>query len=409
MTTSAPPLRTRPSDPVEVDEAHVEALIKEARQRARRRRLAIASVAGVVALAGLSIVAVLDRTAWSQGSSRQPYARVTASAGATGSRVVFHSTRTQEGPRRGAALYIVGPDGGGKRALTRALYVPPPGSNSPPAWSPDGRRIAFVSVRHHNEDVYVVGLDGNRTQRVTRDPAADLEPAWSPDGGRIAFVSDRHRCTSSGCRGSELYVVNADGSGEQQLTHSNLGVSWPAWSPDGREIVFSSGYYPRGIYVINADGSGLRRLGPGAEDPKWSPDGRSIAYVSATAVSPFYLGIWVMNADGSAKRLVAQGDEPSWSPDGSKIAFLGVPENGEQQHAEISVITADGTVLTRLTSSREHAYLPQWSPDGRSIAFLSDRDGTEQLYVMNPDGSEPRNVSHSRARGTGLFAWSPLH
>ena len=370
MTVATAPCRSRPSDPVERDEleALVEALIEEARQRARRRRLVRAMVAGVVAVIGLSAFVVFHRTARSQGSSPAPSAKAGALGGATTSRIAFFSTRTRSGPRRDAALYVVDVNGGGTRVLTRTAFVASPKFNSPPAWSPDGRAIAFLSVRRHNEDVYVQDLHGDQLHRVTRQPADDLEPAWSPDGHEIAFVSDRDR--SPGGR-AELYVVNADGRGDQRLTHDNVEASSPAWSPDGRKIAFTG---KNGLYVIATDGSGLQRLAPGVDHFQWSPDGRKIAFVT-------YSGIHVMNADGSASHFLADGEEPSWSPDGTKIAFVRATTpttsvHPTNQNPELYVVNAGGPALKRLTNNQVWDQGPVWSPDGRKIAFYTEREAT---------------------------------
>lgn len=362
----------------------------------------LASVAGAVALVGLAVFVGFDWTARSQDSSPGPSARPAAIAAATKSRIAFYSARTPEGPK-GGALYVVDADGDGKRVLTRTAWIDRPEVANGPAWSPDGRRIAFLSVRHHNQDIYVLDLGSGQAHRVTHDPADDREPAWSPDGRTIAFVSER---SASGYF-SQVYVVNADGSRERRLTH-DVQAAYPAWSPDGRKIVFS---YANGTstYVVNSDGSGQRRLGPGALEHRWSPDGRRIAYLDGSSGT---FQLYVMNANGTGKHHVARGARPSWSPDGSKIAFIADPAGGRSVPAKLSpeiyVINADGTGLKRLTNNRVWDDGPAWSPDGKMIAFLSLRDGYGEIYVMNPDGSGQRNISRIHGkRDIGLFDWSP--
>jgi hypothetical protein len=121
MSVTAPPRPPRPSDPVRRDEldAIVQALIEEARRRARRRRLVLASLVGAAILAGVGVFVVFDRIARSQGTSPATSARPAATAAATKSRIAFYSARTPEGPK-GGAVYVVDADGGGKRVLTRA-------------------------------------------------------------------------------------------------------------------------------------------------------------------------------------------------------------------------------------------------------------------------------------------------
>jgi len=379
----SPPRAPRPSVPVDHAEleALVQALIEEARRRARRRRLAIASVVGVVGLIGLSVFAVFDRTARSQGSSTAQPATGGALGGATRLRIAFFSGPVDARPRRDAALYVVDANGGGKRLLTRKAF------GGPPAWSPDGRQIAFLHVRDGNQDVYVLDLDRNQMRRLTRDPSDDSQPAWSPDGTRIAFVRNR-----------ALYLVNADGSAEQRLTSH---ASSPAWSPDGRAIAFKGA---AGLDLVNPDGSGRRQLAPGVDHYRWSPDSRKIAYVTGD-------GMFVMNADGSAKLRLGLGEDPSWSLDGTRVAFVRsmrptTSVHPTNQNPEIFVVNADGTGLKRLTHNRVWEQAPVWSPDGRKIAFYSERNGGRDVYVMNPDGSDQRNVSH-RGKLGGFFSWSP--
>ena len=156
-------------------------------------------------------------------------------------------------------LYVVNSDGSGLRNLTAKLAVGIHlglGPASDPAWSPDGQMIAFVRLNPGlGEPIYVVRADGSRLRNLTPKPVGDYaDPAWSPDGRKIAFVNDRDG-------NSEVYVMNANGNGQRNLTRNPAFDADPAWSPDGRKIAFVSnrdGNY--GVYVMNADGSGQRRL-----------------------------------------------------------------------------------------------------------------------------------------------------
>ena len=150
--------------------------------------------------------------------------------------------------------------------------------DSSPAWSPDGRRIAFESERDGNDEIYVMNADGSGVARLTVNDAIDGSPAWSPDGQRIAFDSLRDD-------NFEVYLMNADGSGVTRLTNNDARDWHPVWSPDGRRIAFESNRDGNAeIYLMNPDGSGVVRLTyNGAADwvsPAWSPDGRRIAFVS---------------------------------------------------------------------------------------------------------------------------------
>ena len=148
-----------------------------------------------------------------------------------------------------------------------------------PAWSPDGRRIAFSSERDGNSEIYVMNADGSGLTRITNNSDYDGVPAWSPDGRRIAFASRRDG-------NSEIYAMNADGSNQTRLTNRSASDWYPSWSPDGRRIAFSSqagGSDSREIYAVNVDGSGVTRItnnsdhdsypswGPASVPPTWTP------------------------------------------------------------------------------------------------------------------------------------------
>ena len=152
-----------------------------------------------------------------------------------------------------------------------------PGFDCYPSFSPDGRRIVYMSEREKNRDLFITDLDGHEILQLTDAPAYDYEPTWSPDGEQIVFVSRRDG-------NSEIYVMDADGSNVLRLT-DDPKLDWrPVWSPDGEWIVFESWRTGGGdIYLMRSDGSGLRQLTTSlAEDgnPTFSPDGRFIVFHS---------------------------------------------------------------------------------------------------------------------------------
>lgn len=158
-----------------------------------------------------------------------------------------------------------------------AVLIPHQAFEESPRWSPNGKRIAWVSTRHGNQEIYTADAAGKDIQRLTREPGRDNNPSWSPDGKRIAFASDRGG-------NFDIYVMNADGSKVRRLTKQRGLDYWPAWSPDGKRIAFTSnrdGNYE--IYVMNADGSEVRNLTrhEGQDNfAAWSPDGKRIAFIS---------------------------------------------------------------------------------------------------------------------------------
>jgi len=233
-----------------------------------------------------------------------------------------------------------------------------------PAWSPDGAKLAFVSNRDANAQIYVVNADGSGLARLTNNAASDQEPVWSPDGTKIAFASSRDGRF-------EIYVMNPDGSGVTRVSSEQAEEFEPSWSPDGARIAFTTvrdGHEE--VYVMNADGSGVTRLTnapAGNLEPSWSPDGARIAFRSNRDGNP---QIYVMNADGSGvTRLSNNSDgdmQPSWSPDGSRIAFTknvsGCDDVDCWDFYNIYVINGDGSGLTHLVGAGGLDSDPAWRP-----------------------------------------------
>jgi Tol biopolymer transport system component len=325
-------------------------------------------------------------------------------------------------------LQIAYPTGAESRAWVAAAYVDLTGSlvevpkvAAPPLTGPmaaaptpaaefTGKLVFQVC---NGCDIYVINADGSGLRRLTDG----LDPAWSPDGKRVAFARWRDP------RG--IYVIDEDGSNETLLFGWSQAKA-PAWSPDGSRIVFTRRYGGREEDVEIFPGwvlpahpwwkLGLVRV----EDryftdllcydhsfsPTWSPDGRVIAYDSD-------YGLHLTSPDGSfggqtygrhinALSTDVRDTSPAWSPDGSKIAFM----FSQHDHWEIYVMNADGANRVRLTKEEPFAgrppnnVSPAWSPDGRHIAFFTDRNSNSErgedseplweMYVMNADGSDQR-------------------
>ena len=225
---------------------------------------------------------------------------------------------------------------------------------------------------------------GSEVVNLTNHPAWDSSPSLSPDRQRVVFSTQRDG-------NSELYVVNADGSGLTRLTNSPGPefVGSQAWSPDGSRIVFTSsseGQQSSEIYVMNADGTGVVRLtqdGAYNISPAWSPDGASIAFCRFGAGFTG-IDIYRMSAiDGSGiAKVASDGCSPAWSPDGSRIAYTsGV--NNEFAPPSLAVIGVDGTGFMELNWGS--AYAVSWSPDGSEIAFASGQFATA-IWIVSFDG-----------------------
>ena len=258
-------------------------------------------------------------------------------------------------------------------------------------------------------------------------------PAWSPDGKRIAFVSDLDRKSSN----SDIYVAAADGTNVRRVTNEPRGKTSLTWSPDGKWIAYQSYAY---VEEVSPDGKRHRRLTPyGGSQPAFSRSGRRIAY--ANGAGEFYASIYVMRPDGSKKTLVARPrdreslTQPTWSPNGSRLAFsVGTAADTNLIRPYLAIISQyrgrrtryisghlslstdwspDGRRILLVQSTRRGggysdfkvsaldlrtrrlrdlgqyaSYTARWSPDGRRILF----ENGGAIYVMNADGSHVRKL-----------------
>jgi TolB protein len=260
-----------------------------------------------------------------------------------------------------------------------------------PAWSPDGKWIAFV----RGCQVWLMRPDGSGQRPLTSSSSQYKGgPAWSPDGRTIAFVA------SKPIPGDRLYLVNADGSHERRLT--NLvrpeNEDAPSWSPNGRKLLTTSG---NTLVIIGLDGRVQARLPhwEGRGGQTWSPDGRRIAFWQTISFpdQADTEAVMIMNTDWSGKRRLTGPDDwavdPAWSPDGREIAY---PNSHSGADAAIWVTDTDGHHQRKLwRTASDGTDFPTWSPDGRKIAFEGDlQTANEEIYVVNANGTNVRRLTN---------------
>ena len=280
-----------------------------------------------------------------------------------------------------------------------------------PAYSPDGTKIAFTRVTDDGRVVYLMNADGTGAQAIT--PLGGglrtgyESPAFSPDGKRLAVAGDV----------GGIFVIGTDGTDLTALVDDeDYEDPEPAFSPDGTKIAWlrttlgptehddgaeAGTSEETALWIMDADGSNPKRLAASAGPdqvgpPAFSPDGTKIAYVVENPdAKTLDRHLWVMNADGTGARPLTSGPDdsdwdPSFSPDERKIVFAGI--RGPEV-LEVYEMEADGTDPVRLTSGGTYSEDPSYSPDGGQILFTSRRSGSREVWVMNADGTDQRQLT----------------
>ncbi|MFQ5502564.1 MAG: TolB family protein [Phycisphaerae bacterium] len=265
-----------------------------------------------------------------------------------------------------AQIFTILPDGSDRQQLTTQ------GENLYPAWSPEGTQLAFASTRTGNSEVWIMNADGsNQTQLTFNTPGGNFTPEWSRDGARIAYASLLDTVGHP-----EVWVMNADGTSQQRLTVTPPNPGMPTWS------------------LL----------------PSWSPDDTHIVYASTITGST---QLWMMNDNGTNPIQLTNGNgpdypdsnAPAWSRDGVAIVFWSGFEN---MFGEVWVMQPDGMNPQQLTVTTDpfNSDNPEWSPDRTRIIFDTNRSGPGQveIWMMDADGANP----HFLTNGFGQSSWQPI-
>jgi TolB protein len=228
--------------------------------------------------------------------------------------------------------------------------------------------------------------------------SANYDPTLSPDGKQMIFIKllEGHE---------QLFIADADGRNEKQITRDSSDKEDPAWSPDGRQLAYIVTGAKNAMHVMAIDGSGDRVISPPGQSPihpEWMPDSRSILYCTDDDLHPPQKNaaeIYRVDvATGRVATVISGGVNtyPVPSPDGTRIAFRKMLDT----NSEVFVANIDGSGIRNLTNNPTFEGWPAWSPDGRRIAFAGNRYGVYQVFVMNADGSDVKLVANTEGRAT---------
>jgi Tol biopolymer transport system component len=275
-------------------------------------------------------------------------------------------------------------DDGEKKRLTS-----PPESSSDdfPAFSPDGKTLAFIrSGSLSSEDVYLISIGGGNLRRLTANDGRIHSLAWTAGGREIVFSSNRGGPFS-------LWRVAVSGGTPEWVEAIGQNAYSPAISRQGNRLAYNVSFLDSNIWRLDRSGSPAKLISSTRQDhsPQFSPDGRRIVFVSDRSGSD---EIWVCESDGSHPVQLTFFDgpvngTPRWSPDSRQIVFDARPAG----NADIYVISAEGGKPHPLTQELAHDVMPSWSRDGSSIYFCSNRSGVYQVWKMPAAGGQAVQVT----------------
>jgi Tol biopolymer transport system component len=336
---------------------------------------------------------------------------VVAGAAATHNGKIAYLHATQCGGSDCSDLWIMNADGSDRFRLTQKGRSNLSGNTTAPVWSPNGRQLAYFAEGRCAGapcmEIFLANADGSNQHQLTSNVSQlyPYSPSWSPSGKSIAFTGVLHNSNSTLDDNACLCVFAIDTTGRNLRILARHAFD-PAWSPNGSKIAYGVGDPLDGaIFTMNPNGSGKHNLSTDTSSdtwPVWSPDGSKLAFQGVPHANMNLAGGHVMNADGSGRKQISKngalGAPLGWSPDGKKVLL------GSSGGAPIIVANADGSGAKTI---RRLAGAAAWSPDGKKIAYINEDNGKDEIYLMNPDGSGQHRLTAQYQSDIAL-AWQPV-